>query len=173
VPYLVIEDTFTVNLPYDLEGWEHSRVFAPKTAEDTAVLTRQLVAYYETLRQELNNGEFDKFYSRYKHSEEEESVFNYRTLDDIHAEDAKFIKEHLKKEAVNNMVPIEDYQLYIFAQGRVLSLLRKPTANVYNRKINIKGWGALIWLYDKEGISSMGVNVHMPMGSNQFEIIRK
>jgi hypothetical protein len=70
------------------------------------------------------------------------------------------------------MAPIEDYQLYIFAQGRVLSLLRKPTVNAYNRKINIKGWGVLIRVYDDDGISDIGVNVHMPAGSNQFEIIR-
>jgi hypothetical protein len=171
VPYLVIEDTFTADLPYDLEGWGHSRIFAPKTAEDSAALTKQVVAWYETFRQELNNGEFDKFYSRYKHSEEEESVFNYRTLEDIHAEDAKFINEHLKKEAVNNMVPIEDYQLYIFAQGRVLSLLRKPTTEAYGQKINLNHGGVLLWNSENE-LSNIGVKLHMPMSSNQFEIIR-
>lgn len=178
VPQLVIEDTFTVDLPYQLEGWEHSHVFAPKTAEDTATLTRQLVAYYNTLRQELNNGEFDKFFSRYKQSDADESVYEYRTLQSIHGEDEKFINDRLKKEAIGNMVPIEDCELHIFAQGRVLSLLRKATTNAYGQdNVNLKDGSVLIRVFKDEdgdvGISSIGVKVHMPAGSNQFEIIRK
>jgi hypothetical protein len=178
VPYLVIEDTFTVELPYQLEGWENSRVFAPKTAEDSAAIIRQLAAYYDTLRRELNEGEFDKFFSRYKQSDADQSVYEYRTLQNIHDEDEKFINDRLKKEAVGNMVPIEDYELHIFAQGRVLSLLRKATTKAYGQdNVNLKNSGVLIRVFKDEdgdvGISSIGVKVHMPAGSNQFEIIRK
>ncbi|MFV0305610.1 MAG: hypothetical protein ACK5IC_09050, partial [Moheibacter sp.] len=119
VPYVEITGNFTVDLPYELEGWSNSRVFAP---EDSLWLKAKVVAEYEKLHNILNEGDADAFNELDKNRTWETYVFNYTPLDkrkEFEDESNTTIRERKGKT-----MPLEDYSLKIYGQGRLVCLER-------------------------------------------------
>ncbi|QCE43128.1 hypothetical protein [Psychroserpens sp. NJDZ02] len=69
------------------------------------------------------------------------------------------------------MLPIEDYELKFYTNARIVSLERRETDFFEDIEVNIKGWNALIF-NDEGSIYAIGTKLHMPAGSDTFEIIR-
>ena len=81
----------------------------------------------------------------------------------------------IEKYCKNNMAPMEDYEMKIYAEGKLVTLERKSNTKEFNNKspLNIKGWGALIRKGEKSGAEDFRVLLYLPQGSDEFVIIRK
>ncbi|WP_343912918.1 hypothetical protein [Aquimarina litoralis] len=156
------------DLPYQLEGWSKSKAFKK---EDSLVIMKQVVAYYEELRNILNIGDDKEWLERTKKRREETWSLMYKQKDKI-KETLKKLKKTVTDECRNNMLPLEDYDLFFYAEGKILSLERRKTEEFEGYDANIKGWSPLIY-NDDGGVYDMGIKIHMPLGSDTFEIIRK
>ncbi len=168
LPYVEMEWEVEIkDLPYKLEGWKNSKVFKK---EDSLEIKKQVVAYYEELRGILNDGNTDEWIKRTLTKRKEIGIVEYSSKNYIN-NTIKKAKEIVKKECHNNMISIEDFDLFYYAGGRILSLERKRTDSFRGIDVNIKGWSVLI--YDNgEDIWSLPALIHIPKNDNTFEIIR-
>lgn len=172
VPFLKAEYEFTVELPYELEGWSNSQVLTPHTAEDSVKLTQEVVGFYEELRELINDGKAEEYYiDKHTKAHSERRKFEYLSKKELDNKCGSYV-ETLKQRATGNMLPIEDYELRFYAGGRLVSLLRKETKEAYGQERNLKGWSVLLRNTNNK-LASISVKLHKPHGSNQFEIIRK
>jgi len=155
------------DLPYQLEGWSKSKVFKK---EDSLEVMEKVVAYYEELRSILNNGNAEEWKKRTSNERNEIWAVTYEKKSNYN-DNWESILNEVKEECKGNMLPIEDFELKFYAGGRILCLERRETEFFRDIEVNIKGWNALI--FDDDGsIYSMETKLHMPLGSDTFEIIR-
>lgn len=105
------------------------------------------------------------------------------------AEANKKLIKGIGYSAKNNMNPLEDYTLKIYAQGRLVCLERTGNKKVTTldksyqtpseiidgvnnpKHLDTRGWSPLI-VSTPSYISNFKFYLHMPKGSNEFEIIR-
>ncbi len=169
LPVIELEWEVEINdLPYELEGWKNSKVFKK---EDSIAVKKQVVAYYEELRTILNEGNSDEWKKQNLKKRKEFWTCVYEKNSNI-KENWKAILNEVREERKGNMLPLEDYKLHFYANGRVLSLERNKTEEFEGYDANIKGWGVLINKNKDGGVYHIGVMLHMPKGSDTFEIIR-
>ena len=73
------------------------------------------------------------------------------------------------------MIPLEDYEMKLYAEGKLVCLERKTHTKEFNNKspLDIKGWSPLILKGKKSGAGYYNVLLYLPQGSNEFVIIRK
>jgi hypothetical protein len=162
VPLLEYEWEIEITeLPYTLKGWSHSQDLR---TIDKEVLEKEVVAYYQYLRKLLNDGDTSTYEKLKQKRYEETKIFNYTTVSDMEKTKKKSIESILKKSK-GNMWPIENYKLCIYGNGRLVKLERIDGEN--------KGWNALIRETENGTITSIGVVLYKPIGSDTFEIIRK
>lgn len=155
------------DLPYQLEGWSKSKVFKK---EDSLEVMKQVVEYYNELKEILNAGDASEWKKRIRKERKEIWTVSYEKKSNFD-ENWESILNEIKEESKGNMLPIEDYELKFYANGRVLSLERRETDFFEDIEVNIKGWNALIF-NDEGSVYSIETKLHMPAGSNTFEIIR-
>lgn len=129
---------------------------------DSVELHKEVLAYYEYLRELLNEGKVDE-YLELSDFDKEISIADYGTpeeMREIHEKD----KAKMLEPCLGNMLPIENYKLVIYAQGRLVRLaildggLRNKSALLSKVPNGPKTtWRALL---------------HKPKGSKTFKIIR-
>ncbi len=168
IPYYEITGEFTVELPYELEGWSNGQDLSKL---DQKELQKKVVAYYEKVRTIMNNGDADTWMNIIKKRNLETDIFDYIPQNEIE-EDEKTDYEGIKNENKNNMLPLEDYSLFIYADGKLVTLERNPTTKFEGHDVNIKGWNPLI-TNDHGAIFSSSILLYLPKGSDEFVIIRK
>jgi hypothetical protein len=154
-----------IDLPYTLEGWSKSKVFKEK---DSLEIKPKVVAFYENLRSLLNDGNgeaFNKFYFKQK---KELLSYGFETIESINKGNLDGAND-IDKYAKNSMVPLEDYELKIYADGQLVCLERKGNKKEIN--MNTRGWSPLFF-NNKGYISEYSIFLHMPENSTEFEIIR-
>ncbi len=169
LPYVEMEwEVEITDLPYKLEGWKNSKVFKKG---DSLEIKKQVVAYYEELRGILNDGEAEEWINRISRERKEIWTCLYEEESNIN-ENVESLKEDVYQKYKNHMLPLEDYELFFYANGRILSLERKETEEFEGYDANIKGWGPLIYKTDSGGVYHIGMMIHMPKGSDKFKVIR-
>jgi len=170
VPYFEQEwDVELTELPYELEGWSKGQDLRKW---DKKELEKKVVAYYQKLWRILNNGEGERYMDLWKQADQELMFYDYETdYDSIYKEES----EEIKKNCTDNMIYLEDYEMKLYAEGKLVCLERKTQTREFNNKspLDIKGWSPLILKGKKSGAGYYNVLLYLPQGSNEFVIIRK
>ncbi|KXH85014.1 hypothetical protein AU378_04470 [Chryseobacterium kwangjuense] len=168
VPFYEVKGEFSVNLPYELEGWSKGQNLSKI---DKAELEKKVVAFYEKLRNSLNTGNYKLFNESGSQRTSETYVFNYTPSEEI----AKFEEENNAdlKNCKDRMAPIEDYSLKIYGDGKLVMLERNLRTELYGIEKNIVGLNALIRKGKVKGYKEFPTLLYLPEGSNEFVIIRK
>ena len=170
VPYFEQEwDVELTELPYELEGWSKGQDLRKW---DKKELEKEVVAYYQKLWRILNNGEGERYMDLWKQADQELMFYDYETdYDSIYKEES----EEIKKNCTDNMIYLEDYEMKLYAEGKLVCLERKTHTREFNNysPLDIKGWSPLIRKGRKSGAEDFPVKLYLPEGSNEFVIIRK
>ena len=170
VPYFEQEwEVELTDLPYELEGWSKGQDLRKW---DKKELEKKVVAYYQKLWRILNNGEGERYMDLWKQADQELMFYDYETdYDSIYKEES----EEIKKNCTDNMIYLEDYEMKLYAEGKLVCLERKTHTREFNNysPLDIKGWSPLIRKGRKSGAEDFPVKLYLPEGSNEFVIIRK
>ncbi|MBD8083098.1 hypothetical protein IC610_11805 [Chryseobacterium sp. GCR10] len=147
------------DLPYKLKGWSESEDLSKVNQDE---LKKEVVAFFEEQRLLLNEGKVDEYLQLGLKKDQELIVATY-------GEDLEYYNSQERKKnilrAKGDMLPLENYTLELFANGRLATLI--IASGQY------KNWSALLSKSEKGRVSGWGILVHKPKGSSQFEIIRK
>ena len=172
VPYFEQEwEVAITDLPYELEGWSKGQDLRKW---DKKELEKKVVAYYQKLWHILNNGEGERWTKLTQKRINETAIFYYESEE----ENQKAIKnnqQNIEKYCTNMMVPLEDYEMKLYAEGKLVCLERKTHTREFNNKspLDIKGWSPLILKGKKSGAGYYNVLLYLPQGSDEFVIIRR
>ena len=171
VPYFEQEwDVELTELPYELEGWSKGQDLRKW---DKKELEKKVVAYYQKLWHILNNGEGEKYVEVWKKADQELFSYYYTTQE-------RYLKlventiEDVEEYCKGTMIPLEDYEMKLYAEGKLVCLERKTHTREFNNHspLDIKGWSPLISKGEKSGAADYPVKLYLPEGSNEFVIIR-
>ena len=172
VPYFEQEwEVELTELPYELEGWSKGQDLRKW---DKKELEKKVVAYYQKLWRILNNGEGEKYVEVWKKADQELFSYYYTTQE-------RYLKlventiEDVEEYCKGTMIPLEDYEMKLYAEGKLVCLERKTHTREFNNysPLDIKGWSPLIRKGRKSGAEDFPVKLYLPEGSNEFVIIRK
>ena len=172
VPYFEQEwEVDITDLPYELEGWSKGQDLRKW---DKKELEKKVVAYYQKLWHILNNGEGGRWTKLTQKRINETAIFYYESQEE-NQEAIKNNQQNIEKYCTNNMIPLEDYEMELYAEGKLVCLERKTHTKEFNNKspLDIKGWSPLIRKGKKSGAGYYNVLLYLPQGSNEFVIIRK
>ena len=171
VPYFEQEwEVELTELPYELEGWSKGQDLRKW---DKKELEKKVVAYYQKLWRILNNGEGEKYVEVWKKADQELFSYYYTTQE-------RYLKlventiEYVEEYCKGTMIPLEDYEMKLYAEGKLVCLERKTHTREFNNHspLDIKGWSPLISKGEKSGAADYPVKLYLPEGSNEFVIIR-
>lgn len=171
VPYFEQEwEVELTELPYELEGWSKGQDLRKW---DKDKLEKKVVAYYQKLWRILNNGEGEKYVEVWKKADQELFSYYYTTQE-------RYLKlventiEDVEEYCKGTMIPLEDYEMKLYAEGKLVCLERKTHTREFNNHspLDIKGWSPLISKGEKSGAADYPVKLYLPEGSNEFVIIR-
>ena len=171
VPYFEQEwEVELTDLPYELEGWSKGQDLRKW---DKKELEKKVVAYYQKLWSILNNGEGEKYVEVWKKADQELFSYYYTTQE-------RYLKlventiEDVEEYCKGTMIPLEDYEMKLYAEGKLVCLERKTHTREFNNHspLDIKGWSPLISKGEKSGAADYPVKLYLPEGSNEFVIIR-
>ena len=169
VPYFEQEwDVELTELPYELEGWSKGQDLRKW---DKKELEKKVVAYYQKLWKMLNDGDGERFMKLWKKADDENAIYDYDTeIDEANKSEIADIKKH----CVNRMIPLEDYEMKLYAEGRLVCLERKTHTREFNNyfPLDLKGWSPLVRKGQVRGGAEFPVKLYLPEGSNEFVIIR-
>ena len=170
VPYFEQEwDVELTELPYELEGWSKGQDLRKW---DKKELEKKVVAYYQKLWKMLNDGDGERFMKLWEKADDENAIYDYDTeIDEANKSEIADIKKH----CVNRMIPLEDYEMKLYAEGRLVCLERKTHTKEFNNKspLDIKGWSPLVRKGQVRGGAEFPVKLYLPQGSDEFVIIRR
>ena len=170
VPYFEQEwDVELTELPYELEGWSNGQDLRKW---DKDKLEKKVVAYYQKLWKMLNDGDGERFMKLREKADDENAIYDYDTeIDEANKSEIADIKKH----CVNRMIPLEDYEMKLYAEGRLVCLERKTHTREFNNyfPLDLKGWSPLVRKGQVRGGAEFPVKLYLPEGSNEFVIIRK
>ena len=171
VPYFEQEwEVELTELPYELEGWSKGQDLRKW---DKKELEKKVVEYYQKLWRILNNGEGEKYVEVWKKADQELFSYYYTTQE-------RYLKlventiEDVEEYCKGTMIPLEDYEMKLYAEGKLVCLERKTHTREFNNHspLDIKGWSPLISKGEKSGAADYPVKLYLPEGSNEFVIIR-
>ena len=169
VPYFEQEwEVEITELPYELEGWSKGQDLRKW---DKKELEKKVVAYYQKLWKMLNDGDGERFMKLWEKANDENAIYDYDTeIDEANKSEIADIKKH----CVNRMIPLEDYEMKLYAEGRLVCLERKTHTREFNNyfPLDLKGWSPLVRKGQVRGGAEFPVKLYLPEGSNEFVIIR-
>ena len=169
VPYFEQEwEVEITDLPYELEGWSKGQDLRKW---DKKELEKKVVAYYQKLWKMLNDGDGERFMKLWEKADDENAIYDYDTeIDEANKSEIADIKKH----CVNRMIPLEDYEMKLYAEGRLVCLERKTHTREFNNyfPLDLKGWSPLVRKGQVRGGAEIPVKLYLPEGSNEFVIIR-
>ena len=169
VPYFEQEwEVEITDLPYELEGWSKGQDLRKW---DKKELEKKVVAYYQKLWKMLNDGDGERFMKLWEKADDENAIYDYDTeIDEANKSEIADIKKH----CVNRMIPLEDYEMKLYAEGRLVCLERKTHTREFNNyfPLDLKSWSPLVRKGQVRGGAEFPVKLYLPEGSNEFVIIR-
>lgn len=169
VPYYEVTGEFTVDLPYELDGWSKGQDLRKWEQKE---LEQKVVSFYQKLWTILNNGEGEKWSELNRQRDLETMIFHYYKKEEINISKKEEIKNIIDYQGM--MIPLEDYKMVLYANGKIVSLERKNHTKEMNAKeINAKNESPLIRKGKTRGVSFFPIKLYLPEGSDEFVIIRK
>ena len=172
VPYFEQEwDVELTELPYELEGWSKGQVLRKW---DKDKLEKKVVAFHQKIRKILNDGNSEEWMKLIQKRFDEVCIFDYLSEKQIE-KDLEEIKEDVEEYSKGTMIPLEDYELKLYAEGKLVTLERKTHTKEFNNysPLDIKGWSPLISKGTTYGAAPYPILLYLPQGSDEFVIIRR
>ena len=159
------------DLPYELDGWSKGQDLRKW---DKDKLEKKVVAFHQKIRKILNDGNSEEWMKLIQKRFDEVCIFDYLSEKQIE-EDLKEIKEDVEKYSKGTMIPLEDYELKFYAEGKLVTLERKTHTKEFNNysPLDIKGWSPLISKGTTYGAAPYPILLYLPQGSDEFVIIRR
>ncbi|MEQ3500471.1 hypothetical protein ABMY20_11995 [Tenacibaculum sp. SSH1-16] len=165
LPYYEHTFTFNAEVPYKIKGWSESQDL---TKMDQKVLEERVLHAYK---------EYRKLFVR-KNAKQIEDItltkeFEIAQSNYFYMKNSKELAEEYSSYLdFIEVLPIENYEMKLYANGKIVKLESKQFENVNNNS-------ALISInekkYDNELVKMYlfhGLSFHLPKGSNKLEIIR-
>ena len=172
VPYFEQEwDVELTELPYELEGWSKGQDLRKW---DKKELEKKVVAFHQKIRKILNDGNSEAWMKLIQKRFDEVCIFDYLSEKRIE-KDLEEIKEDVEEYSKGTMIPLEDYELKLYAEGKLVTLERKTHTKEFNNysPLDIKGWSPLISKGTTYGAAPYPILLYLPQGSDEFVIIRR
>ena len=172
VPYFEQEwDVELTDLPYELEGWSKGQDLRKW---DKDKLEKKVVAFHQKIRKILNDGNSEAWLKLIQKRFDEVCIFDYLSEKRIE-KDLEEIKEDVEEYSKGTMIPLEDYELKLYAEGKLVTLERKTHTKEFNNysPLDIKGWSPLISKGTTYGAAPYPILLYLPQGSDEFVIIRR
>ena len=172
VPYFEQEwDVELTELPYELEGWSKGQDLRKW---DKKELEKKVVAFHQKIRKILNDGNSEEWMKLIQKRFDEVCIFDYLSEKRIE-KDLEEIKEDVEEYSKGTMIPLEDYELKLYAEGKLVTLERKTHTKEFNNysPLDIKGWSPLISKGTTYGAAPYPILLYLPQGSDEFVIIRR
>ena len=172
VPYFEQEwEVEITDLPYELEGWSNGQDLRKW---DKDKLEKKVVAFHQKIRKVLNDGNSEEWMRMIQKRFDEVCIFDYLSEKQIE-EDLKEIKEDVEEYSKGTMIPLEDYELKFYAEGKLVTLERKTHTKEFNNysPLDIKGWSPLISKGTIYGAAPYPILLYLPQGSDEFVIIHR
>ena len=172
VPYFEQEwDVELTDLPYELEGWSKGQDLRKW---DKKELEKKVVAFHQRTRKILNEGNSEAWLKLIQKRFDEVCIFDYLSEKRIE-KDLEEIKEDVEEYSKGTMIPLEDYELKLYAEGKLVTLERKTHTKEFNNysPLDIKGWSPLISKGTTYGAAPYPILLYLPQGSDEFVIIRR
>ena len=172
VPYFEQEwDVKLTELPYELEGWSKGQDLRKW---DKKELEKKVVAFHQKIRKILNDGNSEEWMKLIQKRFDEVCIFDYLSEKQIE-KDLEEIKEDVEEYSKGTMIPLEDYELKLYAEGKLVTLERKTHTREFNNysPLDIKGWSPLISKGTTYGAAPYPILLYLPQGSDEFVIIRR
>ena len=172
VPYFEQEwDVELTELPYELEGWSKGQDLRKW---DKKELEKKVVAFHQRARKILNEGNSEAWLKLIQKRFDEVCIFDYLSEKRIE-KDLEEIKEDVEEYSKGTMIPLEDYELKLYAEGKLVTLERKTHTKEFNNysPLDIKGWSPLISKGTTYGAAPYPILLYLPQGSDEFVIIRR
>ena len=161
----VYRDTlrFNAEVPYNLTGWAKSKDL---TKIDREELKERMVAFYarhhSSYQDKDSNGIIRTEFKR----TQETSQATYESKEKISTE--KSFLDEFFSEIKYEMIPLENYEMQFFGNGRMVALIRTDGRNKGTSALRYKAankWGA-------KRLSWIDLFLHIPEGSSELEVIR-
>ena len=143
VPYFEQEwEVEITDLPYELEGWSKGQDLRKW---DKKELEKKVVAFHQRTRKILNEGNSEAWLKLIQKRFDEVCIFDYLSEKRIE-KDLEEIKEDVEEYSKGTMIPLEDYELKPYAEGKLVTLERKTHTREFNNysPLDIKGWSPLV-----------------------------
>ena len=172
VPYFEQEwEVEITDLPYELEGWSKGQDLRKW---DKDKLEKKVVAFHQRTRKILNEGNSEAWLKLIQKRFDEVCIFDYLSEKQIE-KDLEEIKEDVEEYSKGTMIPLEDYELKLYAEGKLVTLERKTHTREFNNysPLDIKGWSPLISKGTTYGAAPYPILLYLPQGSDEFVIIRR
>ena len=172
VPYFEQEwEIELTELPYELEGWSKGQDLRKW---DKDKLEKKVVAFHQKIRKILNDGNSEEWMKLIQKRFDEVCIFDYLSEKRIE-KDLEEIKEDVEEYSKGTMIPLEDYELKLYAEGKLVTLERKTHTKEFNNysPLDIKGWSPLISKGTTYGAAPYPILLYLPQGSDEFVIIRR
>ena len=172
VPYFEQEwEVEITDLPYELEGWSKGQDLRKW---DKKELEKKVVAFHQKIRKILNDGNSEAWLKLIQKRFDEVCIFDYLSEKRIE-KDLEEIKEDVEEYSKGTMIPLEDYELKLYAEGKLVTLERKTHTKEFNNysPLDIKGWSPLISKGTTYGAAPYPILLYLPQGSDEFVIIRR
>ena len=172
VPYFEQEwEVEITELPYELEGWSKGQDLRKW---DKKELEKKVVAFHQRTRKILNEGNSEAWLKLIQKRFDEVCIFDYLSEKRIE-KDLEEIKEDVEEYSKGTMIPLEDYELKLYAEGKLVTLERKTHTKEFNNysPLDIKGWSPLISKGTTYGAAPYPILLYLPQGSDEFVIIRR
>ena len=172
VPYFEQEwEVEITDLPYELEGWSKGQDLRKW---DKDKLEKKVVAFHQKIRKILNDGNSEEWMKLIQKRFDEVCIFDYLS-EKLIEKDLEEIKEDVEEYSKGTMIPLEDYELKLYAEGKLVTLERKTHTKEFNNysPLDIKGWSPLISKGTTYGAAPYPILLYLPQGSDEFVIIRR
>ena len=172
VPYFEQEwEVEITDLPYELEGWSKGQDLRKW---DKKELEKKVVAFHQKIRKILNDGNSEEWMKLIQKRFDEVCIFDYLSEKRIE-KDLEEIKEDVEEYSKGTMIPLEDYELKLYAEGKLVTLERKTHTREFNNysPLDIKGWSPVISKGTTYGAAPYPILLYLPQGSDEFVIIRR
>lgn len=126
LPYYEVQWEFEAEVPYKLEGWNNAQDLRKLDEED---LEKKVVAKFNDLKKLLNNGNSPLFFKEQEFSLNEDFkalYINPKTQEEWKSSLISFFDEQK-----NKMIPLENYRLKFYANGKLVTLERIDINELY------------------------------------------